>query len=52
MSRVNLDITFGGRIALEILGAGAVLGSQYEELQTVCYVDGGNKGHGCEITGS
>lgn len=52
MSCVNSDITFGGRVALEILGAGPVMGSQWEELQTVCYMNGGNKGSTCEITES
>lgn len=35
MSHVNLEITFGGRLALEIPGVRAVLGSHYDELQTV-----------------
>lgn len=30
-------------MALDILGAGAMLVSRYEGLQTVCYMYGGNK---------
>lgn len=47
----SLGIAFAGRMALEILGAGSVLGSQCEELQTVCYMDG-KKDIRCEITAS
>lgn len=46
----GLKSTFGDRMALEILEAGAMRGSQYHGLRTVCYMDARNKDSSYDTT--